>query len=646
MNTRIWARTESGNLWHAFTEDGEGPALCHSRIWARMFARMNDDFRTREGAESPLTTRCERCVAKFEALLAEATVEHTPAPAEAAEKAVDGPTFTEQAGVRYAVIGKGKRVHYSPSNDDGLCGRAITAYLDVEDAVALFDKGYELCAPCHRAAEQRAEARRLAAASPLAAAAAEVAETVETADAEAEATARNLSPKMRAILPAVAAAGSWRTTAGLAELPKGVTDPSLQALIRRGLVEEFETGETATDFQGQPYKVKHHRISPKGQAALRVLDAEREAALDRLAAEVTQLHTEADTLLADTRETAAEADQLANEVDAWGAEVDAITEQRVVEGVIVEHAGTAKGSTPSNASHPDVAAARVALDQLKAADITDHHDVTEPTDAERSVRGYLIDPRTQGRIAVYWLEGGRIIRRDDPWHGPALDILADRLRSRGWAVERMLRSSQCVFAHRPDEDAAPAQAQPAALAELPTADTLCLHGQRPRPDVSGDPITWCARKQPNQSAGVFNDEGCVLAVDCCVEAANDCAQYNVEAEAPAGDPKFSWALMCTEHDEQTADTCEECNAIPAEDRCKECAGKGCHWCHWTGEQQPEQAEADNEKGAAEAELLDTVDAVEKAERVDGTWRGGWIASAPADGALFDLGPDEQGALFT
>ncbi|MFC8095355.1 hypothetical protein [Streptomyces sp. NPDC057301] len=93
-------------------------------------------------------------------------------------------TFTEQAGVAYAIVGRGKRVHYSPRNDDTLCGRAITEYLDLEQAVALFDEGRELCTTCHKAAEQRAEARRLAEASPLAAAAVALAETVEQVDAE------------------------------------------------------------------------------------------------------------------------------------------------------------------------------------------------------------------------------------------------------------------------------------------------------------------------------------------------------------------------------------------------------------------------------------------------------------------------------
>lgn len=123
--------------------------------------------------------------------------------------------------------------------------------------------------------------------------------------------------------------------------------------------------------------------------------------------------------------------------------------RRVVEGVVVQHAGAATGSTPADADHPNVIAARAALDGLAAATMTDHHDVTDPTEDEQHVRGYLIDPREGDRVAVYWLEGGRIIRRDDEWHGPALDCLADRLRRRGWSVEKMLRSSQCVFAHRP-----------------------------------------------------------------------------------------------------------------------------------------------------------------------------------------------------
>lgn len=328
-------------------------------------------------------------------------------------------------------------------------------------------------------------------------------------------------------------------------------------------------------------------------------------------------------------------------------------EQEVVEGVVVEHAGTAEGSTPSTATHPDVVAAREALAGLAAATMTDHHDVTEPTEAEHEVRGYLVDPRTPGTVRVFWLEGGRIVRRDQMPHGPALDCLADRLRSRGWNVVPMLRSSQCVIAERPAEAAPqfevddrtvcaggsdkrheaepvsgtlvdpwtwlrrPASSQDTRRAAPLAVEALaCRHRVTPRADVSGDPIKRCAIKESTQEAGVFSDEGCVEAYDCCVQAANRAAELNVEDDAPADDPLYGWDLMCPEHREQQVDTCEECAA-------------------------------DDEPDAAEAELLAVVDVVEEAERADGTWRGAWIAAEPSDPALFDLDPTtEQGALFT
>ncbi|MBC9730692.1 hypothetical protein [Streptomyces sp. TRM68367] len=118
----------------------------------------------------------------------------------------------------------------------------------------------------------------------------------------------------------------------------------------------------------------------------------------------------------------------------------------------------AEGSLPEDATHPDVVAAREALAGLAVATMTDHHDVHEPEGDEQLVRGYLIEPRGHGRVAVYWLESGKTIRRDTFLHGAALDCLADRFQRRGWRVERMLRSSVCVFAHRPSADAeAPAE---------------------------------------------------------------------------------------------------------------------------------------------------------------------------------------------
>lgn len=522
-------------------------------------------------------------------------------------------TFTEQAGVRYAVIGKGKRVHYSP-NDDGLCGRAITRYLDATEAVALFDKGYELCAPCHRAAEKRAEARRLADASPLAAAVVDLVDTIEQADAQFDRAARAVD----------AVEHAEQVEAGVA------TVADAEALYAATLVTEAEAADGT--WRGE-------WIGAQDDAAV-LFPIER-----------------------DTEQGALFNDRAAVE--------PAAAEQRVVEGVVVEHAGVAEGSTPSNASHPDVVAARAALAGLAVATMTEHHDVTDPTEDEQQVRGYLVDPRTHGRVAVYWLEGGRIIRRDQMPHGPALDCLADRLRRRGWAVEKMLRSSQCVFAHLPAEGTAPAAVEPAAVEP---AAPECLHRIAVRPNVSGDPIKACARKQPNQDAGVFSDEGCVEAYDCAVQAANRAAELNVEEDAPAGDPTYVWDLLCPDHRdaEQSVDECEECNAEEAAEqatvdtveqpdveerpRCithgAECDDdpKRRHQFEPTAEQVEAAREAKRQAKAKTAayiaELDDVLAMIEQAERVDGTWRGEWIAAAPADAELLDLPADaEQGALF-
>ncbi|MFG3118685.1 hypothetical protein ACGF4C_30480 [Streptomyces sp. NPDC048197] len=622
-------------------------------------------------------------------------------------------SLAERANVQYATAGRrGKRIHYSPLNDETLCGKVIAEYLNVEHVVELLDdQGYDWCTPCGTAAEKRAEARLAAEAERderLDALAASVAQQHAEVDAHL-AEIRQIGAEVDELAAEVTAWGAEvDAVCAPAEDTQQVAESGQQAEVEQPV--EFNVAEIVDAIRNSKhrdqliararegargfgdavayyaYGLHAHEIAAAPWEQVRaallaqqpavhhfgstgeaydatqcrddirdgdVLVIEREKVVGFLRSAwpgaITAAHGELSTFTADPRKIddgkyAASVDlaeQIARELGAPLA-----GEQHVVEGVIVEHAGTAEGCAPRDVTHPDVVAAREALAGLAAAPLTDHHDFSEPTDDERNVRGYVVNPRGQGRVALYWLEGGMNVRRDVMPHGPALGCLADRMTRRGWAVEKMARSSQCVFAHRPVKDTPPAEAQPAVPAELPAADVdeACLHGRRPRPDVSGDPITWCARKQPNQSAGVWNDEGCVLAADCCVEAANDCAQYNVEAEAPAGDPEFEWALMCTQHEEQMLDGCEECNAVPAEDRCKECSGKGCHWCHWTGEQQPEAEVDGDEQATVETELAETV---EQAEAGDGTWRGGWIASTPpATGdVLFDVCEGEQGALF-
>lgn len=276
---------------------------------------------------------------------------------------------------------------------------------------------------------------------------------------------------------------------------------------------------------------------------------------------------------------------------------------RAIEGVVVTHTGTAQGSDPKDASHPDVAAARDALAGLAAATLTDHHDVSAPKGEEQGVRGYVIEPRGQGRVAVYWMEAGKVVRRDQAVDGTALDCLAESLERSGWRTERMLRSSTCVFAHRPAEGAATATVEP-AVAEQPTPGFLvdpwtwirrpasssgartaepavehapavhvlgrrklaanrCVHNLYAADAVTGDPVAACAQKEPTATVGVFSDEGCVVYFDCAVQAANEAVRLDEEDEAArerAADDELSytWAVLCREHEEHPADGCEDC----------------------------------------------------------------------------------------
>ncbi|MFM9576794.1 hypothetical protein ACKI1I_03705 [Streptomyces turgidiscabies] len=506
----------------------------------------------------------------------------------AADRAIDGPTLAERAGVRYCLVGTGRRVHYS-NNDDTLCGREVTEYTDG------LDKRHDmLCTPCINAAEKRAYALSLAAASPLAAAAVDLAETVEQADAEQAATPAGESATVPGTLVdpwtwirrpsssdaaqaaeeraerrqqladsrganayslAVAAvrqvvrelpqAGALRVRVTEGSPEATLTRDDLHALaysghttadavdrvraavaahIRHGerevhlmfpalgmrpalylpdvmaLLNRWEHTQPASDVEAQQaaalvteaeasegtWRGEWIGEQPAGDTLFTVEPAAEQGALfvegDQPAREaVTVRMTPEPAGLARIRAKAAAdreayrakmderqaADHIAHGAPvppAVQARIDArraaeaapepaetLPARRVIEGVIVGHAGTAEGSMPTDAGHPNVIAARAALASLAAARMTDHHDVSNPAEAEQDVRGYLVEPRGGARVAVYWLEGGRTIRRDTPIDGAALDCLAHTLTRRGWTVEKMLKSSQCVFAHRPTD---------------------------------------------------------------------------------------------------------------------------------------------------------------------------------------------------
>ncbi|PSJ29814.1 hypothetical protein B7P34_04700 [Streptosporangium nondiastaticum] len=322
--------------------------------------------------------------------------------------------------------------------------------------------------------------------------------------------------------------------------------------------------------------------------------------------------------------TPADVEQAPTEVEAEQQPV-AEVERRVVEGVVVKHAGTTEGSWPRHATHPDAIAARAVLRPLKPATLADHTDTTDRADeVDTSVRGYMVVPRGRGRVAAYWIEGGQDTFRGEP-HAVELKILRQKFLDAGWRVEP--KSRTCVFAWRPAEDSTgetPHQADAACQeagralrarrrAQQPAPALACQHGTSPRPDVSGNPVAACDGRAPGVRGGVWSDEGCVYSDDCLVDAANECARLNAEEE-PAEEPLHSWHRMCPEHDEQTLDECEECNAVPTE-------------------------QAEEPEGEVE---------VEEAPEAGGTWRSGWMAAERrvTEGALFDLGDGvEQGLLF-
>jgi hypothetical protein len=107
-----------------------------------------------------------------------------------------------------------------------------------------------------------------------------------------------------------------------------------------------------------------------------------------------------------------------------------------------EATGTALGSMPEHADHPDVRAAITALDPLKPAELTGH-ELKDNPDAS----GFMVEPREDGNVAVYWLEDGSYRTAKGSIRHTQVTILANRLRAAGWTV-RPGRSA-CVFAHTP-----------------------------------------------------------------------------------------------------------------------------------------------------------------------------------------------------
>ncbi|MFF5501247.1 hypothetical protein [Streptomyces roseolus] len=399
----------------------------------------------------------------------------------AADRSIDGPTLAERAGVRYALVGTGRRVHYS-GNDDTLCGREVSRYTDGTDK-----RHPDLCARCITAAEERAYARALAADSPLAAAALDLAETVEQADAEREqhldaveaAAAKRFE---RAAHIADAVEHAEQVEAGVATVAEAVTlydahlaaDALVDDELRHAaaLVTEAEAtdgtwrGEWIGDVPSDVVLFTPDDMTEQGA----LFDARTTAPAPEPI--VVRVSFDDDTLARIKAKAAADRaayraetdDRVAAEHRTFGAPVPAAVQaridartaeqapaRRVIEGVVVEHNGITRGTAPKHSTDPAARAALDALAPLRLAEVTDHTDVAaQPGDLDHTPAawGFLAEPRGHGRIALYWIEAGRYVRPDGEPFAVELEIGADKLRAAGWKIEPNTR--RCVMAWRPE----------------------------------------------------------------------------------------------------------------------------------------------------------------------------------------------------
>ncbi|WP_069874813.1 hypothetical protein [Streptomyces malaysiensis] len=394
---QVWASTDSNPLlFHAFTGEPLS-AQCNRRIRpAADYILFGED----QVRAMPCRHLCERCVTKVAAL--------SKPDALTVPETGEEPLY-KRAEVRHAAVGRGRRVHYSPSNDDTLCGKEVTAYLDLTEATARFNRGDELCARCVKAAEERAYGISLAAASPLAGAAAELVEFVEAGEA---------NHRFRAAMDSIrrtnntAPAASW---AGRVIVLGTAADPVPAAslvLVRTGNRQPAE--ETTDTPQGRAYTEGDRVVCGDGRERTVIGTTEHPGEPVRIVAED-------------------------------GAEW-------VASECLPGRPATA-GSAPRHAADPDVIAAlSVLAPSIRLATITDEHDYSGYGDEyDETAFGALVDPRGHGRVAVYWLIEGLYLSKErrEP-HRAELGIIANKMSAAGWSIEKPI--SGCVFAWRPTTD--------------------------------------------------------------------------------------------------------------------------------------------------------------------------------------------------
>lgn len=105
-----------------------------------------------------------------------------------------------------------------------------------------------------------------------------------------------------------------------------------------------------------------------------------------------------------------------------------------------------KGCATTHANHPDVRAALDALEGIPLADTTDFFGFGGSSGAT----GALVQPADDGRVIIYWQEGGSHRSPDGTPFTAELKAVADKLRAAGWEVEPRFKVR--LSARRPAEN--------------------------------------------------------------------------------------------------------------------------------------------------------------------------------------------------
>ncbi|MFE6166159.1 hypothetical protein ACFQ7F_45530 [Streptomyces sp. NPDC056486] len=319
-----------------------------------------------------------------------------------------GAPLYERAEVRHAAVGKGRRVHFSPGNDDTLCGRALTEYLNPDEAAARYGKGHELCIRCVASAEERAYAISLGAVSQLSRAAVQLGDVVGRAFRIDEAALHlfaDVTPDAR---------------------------PSLGEVLSITRADRVRFGDTVFGCLPDSVDITAASLGHVLMHSDPYVAAPRpyNSACGCLGCtQAASLPGPVITLATDT---------------PW----EACDPTPAASLVLVREGNRTAGSAPRNADTPDVLAALAALEPLQLATVTDGHDHTGRDEFDEQAHGALVQPRCAGLVTVYWLIGGLYVTGEDRKpHRVELRSIAARLRAEGWRVDP--GSIRCVNAWRP-----------------------------------------------------------------------------------------------------------------------------------------------------------------------------------------------------